>query len=85
MTATCDRPMRGGGTCGLYAGHRGRCSTVTFDCDGPCGKRQRGYPTSTARDSDGVPVAQFCFVCTITAAREVGYPAPPRRRRRTAA
>lgn len=55
------------GFCEVESGHRGRCSTVAFYCDG-CGRQCRGQPHATHQDlqSDGnyEPVADFCFMCT---------------------
>lgn len=60
---TCGRPMRDG-PCALDRNHRGRCTTIAFDCDG-CGVRRRSQPTSVARNPwDGEVEAQFCFMCT---------------------
>ncbi len=63
---TCDRPLRTGDRCGLYAGHRGRHSASVFTCD-MCGKRFRGSPagegyvsTCGGFDQEWVTV---CFLC----------------------
>lgn len=58
----CNRPLRTG-SCQMDAGHRGRCSTVTFFCDG-CGQTRRGYPYSAERNPhDGEVEVVFCFMC----------------------
>lgn len=56
--------------------HRGRCASVTFDCDG-CGKTRRGSPS--ARRSivlgDGTvdEVFEFCFMCAVVEPSQPGY------------
>lgn len=57
----CLSAMRDG-PCRLDKGHRGRCSTVAFYCDG-CGKRRRGAPRSANED------VAFCFLCVDVANR----------------
>jgi hypothetical protein len=59
---TCLHPMEQKLPCLLDKGHRGRHSCVTFYCDG-CGKKRRGNPHQSALDPDGVPDADFCFMC----------------------
>lgn len=57
------RPMLGGTFCMLDDGHKGRCSSVAFYCDG-CGKRRRSRPASTmVNPADGVVEGEFCFMC----------------------
>jgi hypothetical protein len=61
--STCLKPLELSVVpCVMDKGHEGRCSSVTFYCDG-CGKRRRGRPHRTAYDPDGVPDAHFCFMC----------------------
>jgi hypothetical protein len=63
---TCLRKMRGWkagnevqhGFCTMDKGHRGKCSTVTFYCDG-CGKTRRGRPHRVYDEEE----VQFCFMC----------------------
>lgn len=52
---TCLRKLRDG-HCTMDKDHRGRCSTVTFVCDG-CGKTRRGTPD--VQDED----IALCFMC----------------------
>jgi hypothetical protein len=82
----CNEPVRGfpGELCQLDKGHRGYHSCVTFSCDGPCGQQHRGTPYRSAYDSDSVPLASFCFICTIEFMRGEGYghAAPPRHRKK---
>lgn len=66
---TCLRQLRTG-LCTMDKDHRGRCSTVTFNCDS-CGKTRRGHYDSCARDSDGEIDVVFCWFCT-----NVLYPRP---------
>lgn len=62
---TCGRPLRGGRYCTMDHNHRGKCSSVTFNCDS-CGKQRRGSPAY--KDIDHV----VCFMCV--ADSEYGYP-----------
>lgn len=48
--------------CRLDKGHRGRCSSVTFYCDG-CNKHRRGAPASSPTDRDGSVLVNFCWFC----------------------
>lgn len=60
---TCLREMRTG-LCLMDKGHRGRCSTVVFWCDG-CGKSRRGMPHAEVRNNfDGTVEVELCFMCT---------------------
>jgi hypothetical protein len=61
---TCGRALRGGRYCTMDHSHRGRCSSVTFCCDG-CGKQRRGQPA--AQDEGG----WYCFMCV--ASDDRGY------------
>lgn len=59
-----DRPLRGGGLCRLNQGHKGRCSSRTFLCDG-CGRILRGSPAATT-PGGGDPedgTLEYCFLC----------------------
>lgn len=59
---TCLREMRTG-KCLMDKGHRGRCSTVVFNCD-CCGKTRRGRPHGeSANPADGVVEIVWCFMC----------------------
>lgn len=60
-TKVCLEPLRGGACEGEKA-HRGRHSTVWFECDA-CGRTRRGYPHRQEMDGDGVPDVSFCFMC----------------------
>ena len=61
-TTTCARRLRTG-PCSMDSGHRGRCSTVTFHCDG-CGSTRRGRPVVEGYNRwDGLPEVAFCFMC----------------------
>lgn len=47
----------------LDEGHRGRCSSRAFYCDG-CGKHRRSQPAATVRNPwDDVVEGEFCFMC----------------------
>lgn len=70
-TQLCERKMRDdkfmqGETCKMEKDHRGRCSCVTFYCEG-CGKIRRGRPAgqSVVRLGDGSidDSFDFCFLC----------------------
>ncbi len=61
--STCLKPLeRSQIPCTMDAGHRGKCSSITFYCE-ICGKRRRSQPYRTAYDPDGVPDAHFCYMC----------------------
>jgi hypothetical protein len=68
----CNRPMRDG-ACQMRPAHRGRHSTVTFDCDG-CGATRRGqgrkYDVIVGGEVDDQ--FEFCFMCE-------SVPSPPPR------
>lgn len=57
----CEHDLRDG-PCDLTPGHRGRHSTVAFECDG-CGRRRRGQPFVRHEEA-----GWFCFLCV-----EVGH------------
>lgn len=56
--------------------HRGRCASVTFDCDG-CGKTRRGSPSSQSKvvlgDGTVDDVFDFCFMCSVVEPSQPGY------------
>lgn len=60
----------------MEAEHRGRCASVTFDCDG-CGKTRRGSPSSHSRivlgDGTVDDEFQFCFMCSVVEPSQPGY------------
>lgn len=58
----CERPLRGGGRCTLDADHRGRCTSVSFLCDG-CSRRRPGVPHACGQVDTGMEGMQFCFLC----------------------
>ena len=66
------RPMRGGGYCTMDKDHKGRCSSVTFQCEG-CGKTRRGRPEAThqVKLGDGTvdDSFDFCFMCVVVESR----------------
>lgn len=53
----CNHEMRGNTNCAMDPGHRGRHSSVVFQCDS-CDKRRRGYP-----EVDDPDAGVFCFMC----------------------
>lgn len=57
----CSKPLRDG-PCQMDSGHKGRCSTVAFYCDG-CGNMRRGHPHAQGAGPDGVAEADFCWFC----------------------
>lgn len=61
-TRLCNAQMRDG-RCAMDAGHKGRCTTVAFECD-TCGKRRRGQPVAELRNPwDDVVEAVQCWFC----------------------
>lgn len=71
------RPLRNGGYCLLDEDHRGRCSSVTFYCDG-CGKYRRSQPVAQVRNEhDGVVEAQLCFMCEHVRDEDASWRAQP--------
>lgn len=53
----CGRPMRSGRFCNMDFGHKGRCCSVAWECDG-CGKKRRSHPSSTHPEA-----GWYCFMC----------------------
>lgn len=62
---SCVRKMRDG-HCAMDKDHRGRCSTVVFQCEG-CDKTRRGQPAGVhqVKLGDGTIDDEFpfCFMC----------------------
>lgn len=76
MPKLCERKLRGGDLCHMDKGHRGRCSSVTFECE-TCGKIRRGRPhaTEVVRLGDGTvdDVFEFCFMCAVVEPETFGW------------
>ena len=53
----CLRKLRSGLKCTMDKGHKGRCASSTFYCDG-CNKRRRGHPAAKHEEA-----GWFCFMC----------------------
>src|SRR4051794_18811003 len=61
VPGVCNRAMRDG-CCNMDAGHRGRCTTVAWTCDG-CGQTRRSAVAAWARDGEYERGLGYCFMC----------------------
>ena len=54
----CGQKMQTG-TCNMQPGHKGRHTTVAWECDG-CGKSQRSHPEYRHPEA-----GWYCFLCVV--------------------